>query len=63
MLAASLERCARLCDLPAHHIRQAAANGSLPYVRMGVRKIVLLDDLQRWLRECQQNGGSHVESV
>ncbi len=53
MIAASLERAAELCDCPAHHIRQAAKAGELPYTKLGVRKVVLLDDVREWLRSKQ----------
>lgn len=55
MLAASLERAAELCDLPSHHLRQAAASGSIPYAKIGVRKIVLLDDVRAWIISHQAN--------
>jgi excisionase family DNA binding protein len=50
MISASIPRCAELTDLPAHHIRAAVKDGSLPARKFGTRKVIMLDDLREWLR-------------
>lgn len=61
MLAASIARAAQLCDVPDHHLRQAVKSGALPYTQLGIRKILILDDVKQWLRSHQRVENPHAK--
>ena len=60
MISASIPHCAKLTDLPAHHIRAAVKDGSLRARKFGTRKVIMLDDLREWLRAHTPNTTEQV---
>ncbi len=48
-IAYSIREAARLCGIPAYHLRNAARAGEIKVARVGVRLLVTVDDLKAWL--------------
>jgi excisionase family DNA binding protein len=53
-LAVGVGKATKICDLGRSTLYNAMKAGELGYVKVGARRLVLLDELRRWLSRQRQ---------
>jgi excisionase family DNA binding protein len=57
-LAASIQRASEISGLGRSSLYKAMKDGDLPYVKVGKRRLIIVDDLRAYLMKRRRIGGS-----
>jgi excisionase family DNA binding protein len=59
-LAASIQRASEISGLGRSSLYEAMKDGDLPYVKVGKRRLIIIEDLRVYLMKRRRIGGSEA---